>query len=65
MPARLKDLARVLREYGADVEEGGGKHNWRVSVPGKGIYTIPAHNGMKTEIPNEYVKVDYFYEVIP
>ena len=55
MPVRLKDLARVLGEYGATVEEGGGRHNFRVTKPGLRPYPIPAHNGWRTEVGNDYI----------
>jgi len=38
------------------LEEGGGKHNWRFTKPGKRPYTVPAHNGMRTEISWIYIQ---------
>jgi len=35
--------------------EGGGKHNFRFTKQNK-TYTVPAHNGMKTEIAWKYIQ---------
>jgi hypothetical protein len=57
MPARLSEIGAALRqlEIGAKLRDGGGKHNWFVDSPGRRPYTIPAHNGLKTEIEDKYI----------
>lgn len=54
MPQRLAKLIPKLRAFGITVEPAS-KHfkAWR----GEGrAYTIPAHNGTKTELPDKYIK---------
>ena len=55
MPARLRKLAKALRKHGVRLEKprSGGSH-WR-AVLGSKMYPIPAHNGLKTEIPDIYI----------
>jgi hypothetical protein len=56
-PRRLRDVAAIASGYGCSLEEkGGGKHNWRFTKPGKRPYTVPAHNGLKTEISWKYIR---------
>jgi hypothetical protein len=56
-PRRLSDVASVAAHYGCTLESsGGGKHNWRFTKPGKRPYTVPAHNGMRTEISWKYIQ---------
>lgn len=56
MPARLRDVARVARGFGVSVVDGGTKHNWRALRDGCRPYTIPAHNGLHTEISDQYIR---------
>lgn len=56
MPARLRDLARVLREMGVEISDKGGKHTYRAIKPGCRVFTVPAHNGYKTEIDDKYIQ---------
>lgn len=55
-PRRLSDVARIAAQHGCVLEEGGGKHNWRFTKAGKRPYTVPAHNGLRTEIPWKYIQ---------
>jgi hypothetical protein len=55
-PRRLGDVARIAASHGCVLAEGGGKHNWRFTKPGKRPFTVPAHNGMKTEISWKYIQ---------
>lgn len=55
MPARLRDFIRVAEMYGFTVDSSGGKHNWRVRRPGARVYTLPAHNGSKSELSDPYI----------
>jgi hypothetical protein len=52
----LSDVAGVAARYGCTLEDSGGKHNWRFTKPGKRPYTVPAHNGLKTEISWVYIQ---------
>lgn len=58
MPARLRSLCEVLRGYGIQgVSRTKGSHHIFHHPSGKGRpYPIPAHNGMKTEIPDVYIR---------
>lgn len=55
MPARLRDIRAVLERLGGTFDESGGKHNYKARMPGKRVYTIPAHRGWQTEVPDCYV----------
>lgn len=57
MPARLRDLVRVLASYGITVEppHGGGSH-WKATGADGTVYTIPAHNAERTELSDVYVR---------
>ena len=55
MPARLRDIDRVLHSFGGHVEESGGKHNYKARMPGKRVYPIPSHRGWHTDVPDKYV----------
>ncbi len=54
MPRRLRDILKVLRARGF-TDEHGARH-LKVRGPDGKMYTIPAHNGEKTEIGNEYIR---------
>lgn len=55
MPARLRDIKRVLTALGIAVEEPSSGSHWKASNDGK-TYPIPASNGLKTEISDKYIK---------
>lgn len=51
------EVAAIAAQYGCQlVSAGGGKHNWRFVKTGKRPYTVPAHNGLKTEISWNYIR---------
>jgi hypothetical protein len=57
MPPRLRDLKRALElQAGFRVEEPRSGSHWKVRGPGGKSYPIPAHNGLKTEISEVYVR---------
>ena len=58
MPARLRDLARVLRELGIAVEEPTGGSHWKARrLDGTGRpYPLAAHNGPRSEITEPYLR---------
>jgi hypothetical protein len=54
MPARLRDLRRALAHFGVTVSPGG-KH-FKAERDPDPSYPIPASNGDKTEIGDEYIR---------
>ena len=54
MPARLRDIARVAALYGVTVTPGA-RHFHARDEHGR-VYPIPAHNGLKTEISDVYLR---------
>lgn len=55
MPARFNDLIRVLTALGCRVEQPSSGSHWKVYRNGK-MYTVPAHNGGKSEISDKYLR---------
>ena len=55
MPIRLAELIKRAKNLGLEYEDGGTRHPHRFRKPGARPYTVPAHNGIKTEISDEYV----------
>jgi hypothetical protein len=57
VPARLRDLVRVLAELGIRVEppRGGGSH-WKATAADGTTFPLPAHNGERTELSDVYVR---------
>ena len=55
MPARLRDIKRALEARGISVEEPKGSSHWKATAP-RITYTIPAHNGLRTEITDIYIR---------
>lgn len=56
MPARLRDLKRHLAAFGVEVDDTGGKHNYKAKRVGFRTFPVPAHNGWKTEIDDKYIR---------
>lgn len=56
MPARLKDLKRGLEQLGVTVEAPNKGSHWKCRKPGYRAYTLPAHNGVRTEIDDKYIR---------
>jgi len=54
MPMRLSKLEQWLKQHGITVATGS-KH-FQARKDGFSMYPIPAHNGLKTEIPDKYLK---------
>ena len=55
MPARARDVIRALKEFGVSVEEPSTGSHWKAKR-GSVIYTIPLHNGAKTELADHYIR---------
>jgi len=51
---RLSDLHRILGKRGFTIEPAAKHH--KVTAPDGVAYTIPCHNGMRTEITKIYLK---------
>ena len=51
---RLSKLAQLLKQYDIAIEPGS-KH-FHARRKGYGVYAIPAHNGLKSEIANVYLR---------
>lgn len=67
MPARFSAIKRAVEALGYSVEPPNGGSHWKVRTK-SGCYPIPAHNGLKEEIPDVYIrglcrfiKVDFEY----
>ncbi len=55
MPARLRTIAAAAAKFGWELDHKGGTHNWRLIKDGT-TYPIPAHNGLKSEIGDVYIR---------
>jgi hypothetical protein len=55
MPAKLSAILRVLKEYDATIEPPSSGSHYKAFRNGV-LYTIPAHNGLKSEISDIYIK---------
>lgn len=51
---RLMKLEQLLKPYDIRIEPGG-KH-FHARKDGFGVYPIPAHNGMKSEVGDKYLR---------
>jgi len=58
MPARLRDIIRVLLEdYGLESQRPSRGSHWKIVDTATGrSYTVPAHNGPRTEIDDKYIR---------
>jgi len=57
VPARLRDLVRVLVEFGIRVDppRGGGSH-WKAIAANGSAFVLPANNGLRTELADVYIR---------
>lgn len=56
MPARLGDIVRALGSLGVRVDEPSKGSHWKAQKAGCRVYTLPAHNGKKTQIDDKYIR---------
>lgn len=56
MPARLKRIIAAAAAYGVTFDPPSGSSHWKGKKPGFRSYTIPAHNGERTEIGDQYIR---------
>lgn len=54
MPARLSKLKKAVSGQ-LDLEKPSSGSHWKFT-DGSSKYTVPAHNGLKTEITDLYIK---------
>lgn len=55
MPTSLRKLKRAIEKQGGTVEEPKSGSHWKAKRDGV-CYPIPAHNGLKTEIAEVYIR---------
>jgi hypothetical protein len=56
VPARLRKIRKACSAYGIELETPKGGSHWKFRR-GKGpTYPVPSHNGLKTEVPDEYIR---------
>ena len=56
MPARLRDIKRALLEYGVTAEAPSSGSHWKLRDASGKVYTLPCHNGDRTELSGVYLK---------
>lgn len=56
MPAKLSDIERALKSFGVTLKKPKKGSHWKARAPGKGVYPLTAHNGLKSDMPDVYVK---------
>lgn len=56
MPARLRDIRRAAELFGISVTEPNSGSHWLLRRQGVRVYTVPAHNGLRSEISDVYIR---------
>jgi hypothetical protein len=56
LTARLCDLARAARRLGVTITTPSSGSHWKAEKAGCRPYTLPCHNGERTELDSKYVK---------
>lgn len=56
MPARLRDLVRVIEALGGRVEKPNSGSHWRAYTADGRMYTLPSHNGLRGELDDKYIR---------
>jgi hypothetical protein len=56
MPARLRDIIEMCNHFGVTVEPPKASSHWQAKKDGCRTFTIPAHNGERTEISDRYIR---------
>jgi hypothetical protein len=56
MPARLRDLARVIEALGGTLEKPSSGSHWKAYTRDGRMYPLPSHNGPKGELGDEYLR---------
>lgn len=55
MPARLSRVKAVFAALGVHLEEPTSGSHWKLN-DGRKTYPIPAHNGLKSEVSDLYIR---------
>lgn len=57
MPARLAAVASAAAKRGVEVRRPRKGSHWKAIRASDGkVYPLPAHNGLKTELPDVYLR---------
>ena len=56
MPARLKRIIAVATEYDIAFSPPSSGSHWKAKKDGYRTYPVPAHNGERTEISDQYIR---------
>ena len=56
MPARFRDIKRVLVDLGFTVEPPTSGSHWKIRDQAGKLYPLPCPNGERSEISDVYVK---------
>ena len=56
MPARLNKIIAVAAEYGVTITTPSSGAHWKAKKAGCRTFPISAHNGARSEIPDEYIR---------
>jgi hypothetical protein len=56
MPARLREIAAALKLLGVTVDEPKGGSHFMIRGQGTRAFPLTAHNGMRSEISDLYIK---------
>jgi len=56
MPRRLAKLAATLTALGFKIEKPGKSGHWKIRRRDGQMYPVPAHKGLKSEIPDVYIR---------
>ena len=55
MPARARAVLRAVKKIGGSYEKPKSGSHWHVCFENR-VYPIPLHNGMRSEIPDVYLR---------
>lgn len=56
MPAKFSELKRAFEKRGITVEKPTNGSHWKCRAPNGRMYPLTAHNGLKSEITDVYIK---------
>lgn len=56
MPARFRDIKRVLAGYGISAEPPSSGSHWKLRHPSGKMYTLPCPNAERSEVSDVYLR---------
>lgn len=56
MATRFRDLIKALAAFGIGVTPPSSGSHWNAKKPGARTFVIPAHNGDRTEVDDNYIR---------